>query len=111
MAFRKSPLASSVYKALSKSSPAVCWDDRLSFGAIRAIYEKGLRIPQDIAIVGYDDIELAEYMYPPLTTVRQPAYQIGQTAVELLFKKLYQKRKSKEKKILLKPKLIIRSTT
>ena len=51
--------------------------DVVAIGASLAIKEAGLRIPQDIAIVGFDDIPLAEYYDPPLTTVRLPAYGLG----------------------------------
>lgn len=59
-------------------------NDTIALGAMAAIHEKGLRIPQDIAVVGYDDIPTALYMTPPLTTVRVPAVEQGRLAVEML---------------------------
>lgn len=59
-------------------------NDTIALGAMAAIHEKGLCIPQDIAVVGYDDIPTAPYMTPPLTTVRIPAVEQGRLAVELL---------------------------
>jgi LacI family transcriptional regulator len=59
-------------------------NDTIALGAMAAIHEKGLGIPQDIAVVGYDDIPTAPYMIPPLTTVRIPAVEQGRLAVELL---------------------------
>jgi DNA-binding LacI/PurR family transcriptional regulator len=58
--------------------------DLLAITAIHALRERGLRIPQDIAVVGYDDIELAAYCNPPLTTVRQPIQAAGHRLVAAL---------------------------
>lgn len=61
-----------------------CASDEMAMGAREAIRAEGLRVPQDIAIVGFDDIRFAAFMDPPLTTMRQPAKQIGQTAMRLM---------------------------
>ncbi len=87
------------------------WDDRLAIGAMKAVLEAGLSIPHDIAIVGYDDIEISAYLYPPLTTVRQPTHQIGQTAARVLLNKLEGKDRVNVEHIVLKPELIVRKTT
>ena len=58
--------------------------DMMAFGAMRAIRENGLRIPQDIALVGFDDLPAAAIATPPLTTIRQPIRRIGTLAVETL---------------------------
>jgi LacI family transcriptional regulator len=58
--------------------------DVIAFGAMRAIHAAGLRIPQDVAVVGFDDIFLSAHAQPPLTTVRVPAHEMGWTAAELL---------------------------
>jgi LacI family transcriptional regulator len=59
-------------------------NDLLAIGAIRTARRHGLRIPDEVAIVGLDDIDEAEIVEPPLTTVRQPSYEFGYTAGELL---------------------------
>jgi len=87
------------------------WDDLLAVGAIRAIYESDLKIPEDIALVGYDDIEVSEYLYPPLTTVRQPATQIGQMAARILVENFESENGNELKKLVLKPELVIRNST
>lgn len=58
--------------------------DPIALGAMRAIYEKGLRIPQDISIVGFDDISMAAFSQPPLTTVHAPAEFIGEYAAHFM---------------------------
>jgi LacI family transcriptional regulator len=61
-------------------------NDVMAFGAVRAILDRGLRIPDDISLVGFDNIEFASVMYPPLTTIHQPKYEMGQAAVEILLR-------------------------
>ena len=62
----------------------VAVNDPAAFGAMKAIREKGLRIPEDVAIVGFSDDIRAELMQTPLTTVRQPAYEVGKRAAQKL---------------------------
>jgi LacI family transcriptional regulator len=59
-------------------------NDIMAFGALRALMEAGLKVPEDISVMGFDDLELASVITPPLTTVRQPKYEIGQAAVQIL---------------------------
>jgi DNA-binding LacI/PurR family transcriptional regulator len=59
-------------------------NDIMAFGAVRAIYESGRRIPEDLSLIGFDNVELASAIHPPLTTIHQPKYEIGQAAVEIL---------------------------
>ncbi len=63
-------------------------NDLSAFGVLDAIYAAGLRIPEDISVVGFDDIPLASLAHPKLTTVRQPLVQIGRVAVRLLLERL-----------------------
>ena len=58
--------------------------DTMAVGAIRALNDAGYRVPDDVAVVGFDDIELSRIFRPSLTTVRQPRYQIGERATEIL---------------------------
>jgi LacI family transcriptional regulator len=60
-------------------------NDLMAIGAIRAIQERGLRIPQDIAVVGFDDIRIANFISPPLTTMHEPDIDHGRIAAESLF--------------------------
>lgn len=71
--------------ALPQPPTAVfCYNDLSALGAIRQIRDSGLRVPQDISIVGFDDLYISEYMDPALTTVRQPMRQMGRMAMDTL---------------------------
>jgi len=59
-------------------------NDRMAVGTIRALRDSGLRVPQDISVIGYDDIPLASYFDPPLTTIRQPMDEFGRHGAQLL---------------------------
>jgi LacI family transcriptional regulator len=62
----------------------VCCNDLMALGAMQAIQARGLTVGRDVAVVGFDDLPLSEYAHPPLTTVRQPIYEIGRRLVEIL---------------------------
>lgn len=63
-----------------------CYNDMSALGALRCIHESGLRVPEDISLVGFDDLFFASYTQPPLTTVRQPRQRMGLLAMEILLK-------------------------
>ena len=63
-------------------------NDQMAAGAMRALRERGLRIPDDVSVVGYDDVFLARYLTPTLTTVRQPLVEMGRAAADLLLARL-----------------------
>lgn len=86
-----------------------CANDLMAIGAMRAIKEKGLKVPSDIAIVGFDDAEVASLVEPPLTTVRPPLEDIGGRAVELIVDVIKNPQRPKEE-IILKTKLIVRKS-
>jgi len=84
-------------------------NDQMAIGAIRALREAGHRIPDDVAVVGYDDIPAAAYCHPPLTTIRQPMQQVGEVATRLLIE-LINDPAAERKEVLLKTELIRRGT-
>ncbi len=63
-------------------------NDAMAVGVYHALYQAGLSVPQDIAVMGYDDIELARYMTPPLTTIHQPKDDLGELAIDTLIHRL-----------------------
>ncbi|MGQ9630935.1 MAG: LacI family DNA-binding transcriptional regulator [bacterium] len=92
----------------SPPSAIFAFHDRLAIHAGQLLKKYGLRIPEDISLVGYDDIEGARFFDPPLTTVRQDQFSMGEKAVDLLLKQMNDP--GKPEKILLEPKLIIRQS-
>jgi DNA-binding LacI/PurR family transcriptional regulator len=86
------------------------YNDISAVGAIRAIKETGLRVPEDISVVGFDDIREAAYHLPSLTTVRQPLRKIGALAAEALMDRI-EGRDGHEAEILVDPELVVREST
>lgn len=64
------------------------FSDLIAFGAIRAIQDSGLRVPEDLSVIGFDGIELTEYFSPKLTTMKQPAGKLAEMSVKLLLKSI-----------------------
>ncbi|CWX42060.1 TPA: substrate-binding domain-containing protein [Haemophilus influenzae] len=72
----------------SRPTAVFCCSDTIAVGAYQAIQQQGLRIPQDLSIMGYDDIELARYLSPPLSTICQTKAELGKLAVETLLQRI-----------------------
>ncbi|TDR71436.1 LacI family DNA-binding transcriptional regulator [Paludibacterium purpuratum] len=85
-------------------------NDLMAIGALCAAHKAGLSVPDDLSVVGFDDIELAAFMSPPLTTVAQPKQLIGEVATELLFERLHHDRTA-PCKIALQPELLVRASS
>ena len=83
--------------------------DVLAMGALAGAREQGVRVPEDVSVVGYDDIDFAAYCNPPLTTVRVPAYEMGQLAVKVLVN-LIRGRETGPQRYLLDTDLIVRGS-
>ncbi|MBB5061936.1 LacI family DNA-binding transcriptional regulator [Granulicella mallensis] len=88
-----------------------CFNDFVAIGAIKAIREAGLSCPDDISVIGFDDIESAEYCEPSLTTIRQPLKHMGSLAARVLLNKIHYPEAKASKSILMQPSLIVRSST
>jgi LacI family transcriptional regulator len=84
--------------------------DLMAIGAMNALNERGLRVPDDISVVGFDDIPLDAYVRPALTTVRMPVKEMGERAVEMLIEQIEGKTLT-AKKVLFPTELIIRAST
>jgi LacI family transcriptional regulator, galactose operon repressor len=88
------------------------FNDISAIGAIRALREAGRRIPEDVSVVGFDDIQSAAFQNPALTTVRQPLRQMGETAAEILLARINASAKSPYPKVItIEPELVVRSST
>lgn len=83
--------------------------DTLAIGALRALHEAHIQVPERVSLIGVNDISVSKYMYPPLTTVKVHTEWMGKIAVELLLEQLNTKRISK--KVVLPSELIVRGTT
>jgi LacI family transcriptional regulator len=88
-----------------------CGNDLMAIGAERAALEHGLSIPDDVAIVGYDDIRFAATSLVPLTSVRNPAYDLGYQAASLLIEEATDSAHHQHLNVLLEPELIVRAST
>ena len=86
-----------------------CCSDTIAIGAYQAIQNQGLRIPQDISIMGYDDIELARYLFPSLSTISQPKAELGKLAVETLLQRI-QEPNENYRTLVLEPTCILRES-
>lgn len=89
--FRQEPAFQAMLAILNLPEPptaVIAANNLMTLGALQAIYERGLRIPQDIAIVGFDDMSWAPSLNPPLTAIAQPTYELGATAAELLLSRV-----------------------
>jgi LacI family transcriptional regulator len=80
--------AKSLFKLGSKPTAIFACNDLMAIGAYRYAHENHLRIPQDISIIGFDDVRLAEFTNPPLTTIRQSKAKMGSQAAELLLERI-----------------------
>ncbi len=66
----------------------ICANDIMAYGCIKALREKGFRIPDDISIIGFDDLPMSSHMEPPLTTIQVSKKDIGKMAVKLLVERI-----------------------
>jgi DNA-binding LacI/PurR family transcriptional regulator len=90
----------------------VCHNDMMAIGAIQAVHQAGLRVPEDISITGFDNIDLAAYINPPLTTFHQPRYELGQQAANMMLHVLNGDKGSQQPDVVvLRGKLIVRAST
>lgn len=90
----------------------VCYNDLLALGVIQALTEKNYRVPEDMAVIGFDDIPFSSLPEVQLTTVAQPKYKMGKIALETLIEKIKtDSKKEFKEKIVLAPELMIRKTT
>lgn len=88
------------------------FNDISALGAIRALREAGRRVPEDVSVIGFDDIQSAAYQNPGLTTIRQPLRQMGLTAAETLVRRITAAKSADyPKSIVVEPELIVRGST
>jgi DNA-binding LacI/PurR family transcriptional regulator len=86
------------------------FNDMAAIGAIRALQDAGLRVPEDVSVVGFDDIKGAAFNNPSLTTIRQPLEEMGRTAARIALSRIHGKHEF-EDEIAIKPELVTREST
>jgi DNA-binding LacI/PurR family transcriptional regulator len=104
------PFAQQLLECRVPFTALFAYNDLSALGAIRAFQEAGLRVPQDISVVGFDDIQGAAYNTPSLTTVRQPLARMGAIAAQTLLERIETNR-DEPREIALEPELVIREST
>ena len=102
-------LAKKVLERAPEITGITCYNDLMAIGALQACAELGRRVPDDIAIVGFDDIPLASLVTPALTTMHVPRYQLGEMVMELLLRVMAADG-TFEERLWVEPRLIIRET-
>ena len=88
-----------------------CFNDIAAIGAIRALKDSGCSVPQDVSVVGFDDIQSAAYSTPSLTTVRQPLFEMGKHGAQVLLDRIANREKQYPPEITMAPELIVREST
>ncbi|UTV28889.1 HTH-type transcriptional repressor PurR [Photobacterium atrarenae] len=102
--------AAKQYIAMDDRPSAIfCFNDIMAMALISTFEQAGLRVPDDVSIIGYDNIDLAPYFSPPLTTIHQPKQRLGQKAIEILMARV--KDKQHERRIFeMAPELVVRKS-
>ncbi len=93
-----------------KFTAIVCYNDEAAFGAIRAFTDHGLRVPEDVSVVGFDDIQSAAFYNPSLSTIRQPLNQMGIEAARILLQRI-RGEESFPDVVKILPELVVREST
>ncbi len=98
--------------ALREPPTAVfCYNDMTAIGALRALHDAGFRLPAEMSVAGFDDLPIASYVEPPLTTVRQPKADMGRRAAEMLLELLAGRGPASAESIRVPGELVVRAST
>jgi LacI family transcriptional regulator len=88
-----------------------CANDLLALGVMRVLLQAGLKVPSDVALIGYDDIEFSAAAAVPLSSVRQPTYQLGRIATELLLEECDDAEGHAHQQVMFQPELVVRESS
>ena len=102
--FRKTPLA-------SRPTAVTCYNDLVAIGLCRALTELGLRVPDDVSVIGFDDVPLCEYVPVPLTSVRVPTFDMGEVAAGMLLRHIESREAVPPQRVDLAASLVERAST
>jgi len=95
----------------SRPTAVFCANDLLALGVLQELTRQSVRVPQDVAIVGYDDIDFAAAAAVPLSSVSQPRHQLGRTAAELLIEETTQGSRHRHQQVVFQPELVVRESS
>jgi DNA-binding LacI/PurR family transcriptional regulator len=87
------------------------FNDISAFGAIRALHEAGLRVPDDVSVIGFDDVLSAPFGIPSLTTIRQPLREMGRMGAECLLNRINHPKATYPQHVVVQPELVVREST
>jgi DNA-binding LacI/PurR family transcriptional regulator len=97
--------------AAQRPTGVTCYNDLVALGVCRALAELGVRVPHDVSVVGYDDVPLAEFVTPSLTSVRVPKREVGRIAAEILHHEIEHGPSATPQKVYLQAELVVRDST
>lgn len=97
--------------ARQRPTAVFCANDLIALGVLQELTVRGLRVPADVAIVGYDDIEFAAAAAVPLSSVRQPREQLGRTAAQLLLEEAEAGATHQHRHVVFQPELVVRRSS
>ena len=112
--FRYGSVASQTHQLLELEQPPTAifaCNDVMAMAAMAAIRERGLDVPRDVSVVGFDDIPQASFTWPPLTTVAQPIEELGRVATDLLLQRMSEDRLGSGERVMLDVKLMVRGSS
>jgi len=97
--------------AAQRPTAAVCANDLIALGLLQEMVRQGVHVPDEFAIVGYDDIDFARAAAVPLSSVRQPAELLGRSAMELLQEEVESAEQHRHRQVIFQPDLIVRESS
>jgi LacI family transcriptional regulator len=98
-------------RASERPTAVFCANDLLALGVLQEMTRRGLRVPGQVAIVGYDDIEYAAASAVPLSSVAQPREQLGRSAAELLVEEIGDGPRHRHRQVVFEPELVVRESS
>jgi DNA-binding LacI/PurR family transcriptional regulator len=103
-------LARQLLALTPRPSALFCTNNLMTVGALQTLGEQGVRMPKDLSLIGYDDMEWWTLTHPPLTTVGQPVYELGREAMRLLLAQIEAPGRRRPQRVVLKPELLTRAS-
>src|SRR4029079_15000355 len=98
-------------RAAERTTGVTCYNDLVAMGVMRALAELGIRVPDEVSVIGFDDLQMLDYLAVPLTTVHVPKYEMGRRATEILIRHIEAHEALPPTKEYLPGRLVLRSST